>query len=292
MLPFRDLLKKGNVFCWTQDLDDAFRKAKLQIVDLMKDGVKSFETGRVTAINTDWSKTGIGFTLLQKHCDCSGVDLQCCKAGWKLFLVGSRFCTGAESRYAPIEGEALGVPWALDKARHYVMGCPALYVGVDHKPLLGLYSSGKALADISNSRLPNLVEKATRFRFHAFYVKGAENSTPDALSRYPSEGVISCALAKAHCAAGWLVLAGWGFNQCSEAEVTSSEDLEEEAVLDCQGSLDSMGCGIEDEFGGVMAIRVQSVTWEQMVTEAKSCPSYQKLVWAVLNNEGEWPLEV
>ena len=148
----------------------------------------------------------------------------------------------------------MGVAWALDKARHYVMGCPFLYVGVDHKPLLGLYSSGKALADIPNSRLCNLVEKATRFRFEAFHMKGTENSTPDALSRYPSEGVVFRALSKDHCAAGWMVLAGWMFDQCSEEEAARSEELEEEATLTCRGSLDSISWGIEDDIRGIMAL--------------------------------------
>ena len=122
-----------------------------------------FQVNRDTVIIRDWSKTGVGFILIKKHCNCSSITPICCKDGWKLCLIGSRFCSAAESRYAPIEGEALGVAWALDKARHYVMGCPFLYVGVDHKPLLGLYSTGKALADIPNSRLCNLVERATRF---------------------------------------------------------------------------------------------------------------------------------
>ena len=47
--------------------------------------------------------------------------------------------------------------WVLDKARHYMMGCPKLYVGVDHKPLLGIYSPTRGLADIDNPRLRNLV---------------------------------------------------------------------------------------------------------------------------------------
>ena len=29
-----------------------------------------------------------------------------------------------------------------------------------------------------------------------------------------------------------------------------------------------------------------------MVDEAERCPLYQKLGWAILNSEGEWPLEV
>ena len=44
-------------------------------MELVKEGVKSFEVGRVTCVNTDWSKVGIGFTLMQKHCACEGVNL-------------------------------------------------------------------------------------------------------------------------------------------------------------------------------------------------------------------------
>ena len=73
-------------------------------MELVKEGVKSFQVNRVTVINTDWSKIGVGFALLQKHCNCQLINLKCCKEGWKLCLVGSLFCSGAESRYAPIEG--------------------------------------------------------------------------------------------------------------------------------------------------------------------------------------------
>lgn len=64
-------------------------------------------------------------------------------------LVGSRFTHAAESRYAPIEGEALAVADALDKAHYFVLGCEDLIMAVDHKPLLKLLSN-RALIDIPN----------------------------------------------------------------------------------------------------------------------------------------------
>ena len=56
------------MFLWTQELQTTFDRAKEEIVDLVKEGVRSFEVGRTMCVNTDWSKTGIGFTLMQKHC--------------------------------------------------------------------------------------------------------------------------------------------------------------------------------------------------------------------------------
>jgi len=85
---------------------------------------------------TDWSKTGIGFWLLQKHCGCPRSSPGCCKDGWRITLAGSRFLTKSEKNYAPIEGEALAVAWSLEQTRFFTMGCDNLLVVVDHKPLV------------------------------------------------------------------------------------------------------------------------------------------------------------
>ena len=95
---------------------------------------------------------------MQKYCECSARTPVCCKAGWKLCLLGSRFTHDAEGRYAPIEGEALGVVYALQQTRYYTLGCKDLIVATDHKPLVGVLNE-RSLADIANRRLLNLKEK-------------------------------------------------------------------------------------------------------------------------------------
>ena len=47
--------------------------------------------------------------LSQKLCECQKVKPNCCKNGWNTVYSGSRFTTRVESRYAPVEGEALAV---------------------------------------------------------------------------------------------------------------------------------------------------------------------------------------
>ena len=121
MRPFRELLKPCNKFEWTPTLDEAFKKSKTAIIEEMMEGVKLFEAFRPTCISTDWSNEGIGFTLKQKYCHCQMLSPSCCTTGWKLCLVGSRFTTPTESRYAPIEGEALAVAYALHQTRYYIM---------------------------------------------------------------------------------------------------------------------------------------------------------------------------
>ena len=114
-------------------------------------GVQIFDPGKPTCLATDWSKTGIGFWLLQKHCTCHKIEPFCCHDGWKITLVGSNFTHNAESRYAPVEGEALAVADALNKARYFSLGCKDLIIAVDHKPLLKIFGN-HSLEDISTKK--------------------------------------------------------------------------------------------------------------------------------------------
>ena len=154
-------------------------------MERIKEGVRIFDKDRPTCLATDWSKDGIGYWLFQKHCQCPSQEIFCCQTGWKVTLVGSRFTHQAESRYAPVEGEALAVADALEKARHFVLGCRDLTIAVDHKPLLKLFGD-RCLEDIANPRLRNLKEKTLLYRFRMVYIPGVRNLTSDALSRHPS----------------------------------------------------------------------------------------------------------
>ena len=192
MMPFRRLLKPGS-FAWTAELQDLFDMSKRTIVEQVTKGVQIFETDRPTVLATDWSRTGIGFWLLQKYCACSGRSPLCCAGGWKTTLVGSRFTSGAESRYAPVEGEALAVADALEKACFFVLGCKDLTIIVDHKPLVKILGD-RSLVDLPNARLRNLKEKTLRFKFDIKYQPGVKNRVPDAASRYPAGAPVGMTL--------------------------------------------------------------------------------------------------
>ena len=185
MLPFRQLLKPSTPFVWTPALQSAFDESKAVITSEIEDGVRIFDPSKPTCLATDWSKNGIGFWLLQKHCGCEGMTPFCCATGWKITLVGSRFTHAAESRYAPVEGEALAVVDALDKARYFVLGCEDLIIAVDHKPLLKIFAD-RGLEDIPNPRLRNLKEKSLRYRFRMVHIPGARHRATDCLSRHPT----------------------------------------------------------------------------------------------------------
>ena len=184
MLPFRKLLSPSTVFEWTDELENAFLQSKQAILSQITRGVEIYDKGRPTCLVTDYSKTGIGFWLLQKCCDCTVIKPFCCKTGWRIVLVGSRFTNKAESRYSPIEGEALAVVDALNKTRHFVLGCENLIIAMDHKPLLKIFGD-RSLEDISSARLKNLKEKSFRFRFRMTYIQGIKNRAADSVSRNP-----------------------------------------------------------------------------------------------------------
>lgn len=79
-------------------------------------------------------------------------------------MVGTRFTNATESRYAPVEGEALANADALEKARFFVLGCKDLVIAVDHKHLFKIFGD-RAMENIPNARLRNLKEKTLRYKF-------------------------------------------------------------------------------------------------------------------------------
>ena len=185
MQPFRQALKPGTPFIWNKELDNLFNESKSIIINEIEEGVRIFDKSKPTCLATDWSKTGIGFWLFQKHCQCKSPKPFCCPTGWKTTLVGSRFTHAAETRYAPVEGEALAVVDALDKARYFTLGCENLIIAVDHKPLLKLFSD-RSLDEISNARLRNLKEKTLRYKFRMVHIPGVKHKAADAVSRHPN----------------------------------------------------------------------------------------------------------
>ena len=196
MEPFHDLIKPKCTFFWDETLDKLFQASKQEILNKISDGVKSFELGRRTALQTDWCKHGIGYLLLQKHCACSNKDnVRCCPEGWKLIYAGSRFTKDAETRYRPTEGEALAVAWGLENSRMFTLGCTDLLVSTDHQPLLGIFKD-RDLNSIKNPRIQDLKEATLAWRFNITHNPGKWHKGPDAVSRQPSPLLAATLIAK------------------------------------------------------------------------------------------------
>ena len=169
LLPFPELLKKDSEWYWDGTIDSLFRETKTAIASEVEKGITAFDPAGHTCLLTDWSKSGLGYVLIQKHCPCADSHPHCCPDGWKVCGVGSRFTSSAEAN-------------GLEKTKYFTLGCSHLIVGTDHKPLVGVFKT-RSLDGIANPRLRRLKEKTFGWHFEVIYVPGRSNGGPDALSR-------------------------------------------------------------------------------------------------------------
>ena len=105
-----------------------------------------------------------------------------------VLMVGTSYLLAADfiqlHRYAPIEGEAAAIAWALEKCCMFVLGCPNIIVVTDHEPLKGLFGDWD-LSKIQNPRLFQPKEKSLRYRLTNQHYSGKWHRGSDAVSRYP-----------------------------------------------------------------------------------------------------------
>jgi hypothetical protein len=182
MAPFRHLLSTKAPFQWSPELDKAFEESKSEIIRQCMQGVRNFDPNLPTALTTDWSKLAMGFWLCQKHCECNQTKPGCCNTGWQTVYAGSRFCSPAESRYAPIEGEATTATWAMEKCKFFLLGLENFILAMDHKPLIGMLGRQEMMT-IPNPRLMNSKIKSLMFSYTPTYIPGKLHVVPDCLSR-------------------------------------------------------------------------------------------------------------
>ena len=143
-------------------LNSAFERSKIEIINAIKEGVQIFDITRLTCLRPGWSKTGIGYFLSQKYCNCKSLIPGCCQHGWRITLAGSRYLKPAEIRYAAVEGEAIA--WPLEQIRFFTQGYDNLVVETGHTPLVHLFSD-LTLDQITNSRLFSLKQRTLPWRF-------------------------------------------------------------------------------------------------------------------------------
>ena len=91
MRPFWSLTEKKQPFYWNTEFDRLFKESNEEIARLIGDGVRAYDMTKPTCLATDWSKHGLGFSLMQKHCHCTGLaNPNCCVGHWQLVFAGSK----------------------------------------------------------------------------------------------------------------------------------------------------------------------------------------------------------
>ena len=88
-----------------------------------------YHSRKGTIVSADASSYGLVGVLLQEQSD----------GKWKPVMYASRALTSTEQRYAQIEKEALGITWACERFKDFLIG-KQFHIHTDHKPLIPLLS--------------------------------------------------------------------------------------------------------------------------------------------------------
>ncbi|XP_054259732.1 uncharacterized protein K02A2.6-like [Macrosteles quadrilineatus] len=108
--PIHELLNKNNEWIWDKPQQKAFDTIKNLLTTAPH--LAFYDPNLQTMISSDASSFGIGGVLLQRE-----------KSGtFKPVSYISRSLTDTERRYSNIEREALGIAWACDKLKDYIVG--------------------------------------------------------------------------------------------------------------------------------------------------------------------------
>ncbi|CAC5421268.1 unnamed protein product [Mytilus coruscus] len=162
--PIRKLLKEEHEFIWTHEQQQAFEKLKDIIT---KNPVLSFyDVSKPVTVSCDASRCGLGAMLIQDN---------------KPVAYASRSLTDAESRYANIERELLGVLFGLERFNNYTYG-KHINVESDHKPLEMIVRKSLGCAP---PRLQRMLLRLQKYDFSLKYIPGKDLIVPDMLSRAP-----------------------------------------------------------------------------------------------------------
>ncbi|XP_073670965.1 uncharacterized protein [Paramisgurnus dabryanus] len=165
--PLNTLKKKGQMFNWSPQCQQAFDQLKANLITPPVLGHPDLQVPFI--IYTDASDAGLGAILTQRKDPNNEVVIS----------YASRTLNRAEVNYSATEKECLAVVWALEKWQHYIEH-KLFTVVTDHAALQWVMGSTKA-----NSRLIRWVLRLQKFNFIIEYRKGKLNAAPDALSRSP-----------------------------------------------------------------------------------------------------------
>jgi hypothetical protein len=164
--PLQQLTKKHTRFEWSAECDSAFEKLNVALTSAEVLRLPNWDLPFI--LTTDFSLTGLGAVLSQID-PTDGLEYAVSYA--------SRALTPAEQRYAPTEGEMLGLVWGIEKYRYYLYG-RKFTVHCDHHALQWIQT-----ARFSNSKVERWALKLQEYQFDVIYKKGVDNTVADCLSR-------------------------------------------------------------------------------------------------------------
>lgn len=173
--PIRELLCDKNEWKWEYEQQHSFNEVKRMLTE--SPVLKFYDPNLPIKVSTDACKDGLGAVLLQLH-----------EGLWKPVAYASRSLTDAETRYAMIEKELLGMVFGCERFHQYIYGT-TITAETDHKPIVNLFQ--KSLNDCP-LRVQRLMLRLQNYNLEVVYTPGKFLAVSDALSRaaepYQSSG--------------------------------------------------------------------------------------------------------
>ncbi|KAK3725271.1 hypothetical protein QZH41_010111, partial [Actinostola sp. cb2023] len=170
--PLHVLLRQNHTWKWGNGQEKAFQAAK----DLLQSSrlLVHYDQTQELVLSCDASPYGVGAVLAQVM-----------EAGSeKPVSYASRTLSKAEKNYSQLHKEALAVVFAVKKFHQFLYG-RHFKIYTDHKPLLGLLSSDKAIPPMASGRVQRWALTLSAYEYDLVYRPGRENGNADALSRLP-----------------------------------------------------------------------------------------------------------
>ena len=170
--PLRELLRGKEVWVWTDRQTSALNEVKKRLVSAKVTAY--WRPDADTRLTTDASPVGLGAILEQKQSD----------GTFKPIAYASRALSDVERVYCQTEKEGLGIVWACEKFRLYLIGTKFDLL-TDHKPLERMFSPNHKVS----ARIERWTLRLQEFKFTIKHIPGKTNPT-DILSRMPLQNLI------------------------------------------------------------------------------------------------------
>ena len=134
---FNTCYNQTHLFIWSNQINDLFLELKLAIIHEIENGISIFDKTNLPCnrLVKKWFRL-----LTSAKTLCLPTKPFSCKTGWKATLDGSTSISKAESRYAPIKGEAIAVVDVLEEAAYFAFNCRDLMICIDYKLLLNFFA--------------------------------------------------------------------------------------------------------------------------------------------------------
>lgn len=160
--PLRELIRKENLFSWTEKQENAFKTLKSKLIKAPV--LQYYNKNEPVLVTCDALKNGCGSVIMQNQMP---------------IAYASKAFTQTQKAYAQIEKEMLAIVFACVKFHQYIYAKNNVVIETDHKPLISIYNKPLTMAP---ARLQRMLIMLQQYTFELRYKKGKELIIADTLS--------------------------------------------------------------------------------------------------------------